>query len=65
MTADTGKSEDKDTEFFKQFDIVIATTCNKVGLDSIFFYPLKIDFLMSFWTNFSLKKIYISTGKNI
>jgi len=32
VTADTGKSEDKDTEFFKQFDIVIATTCNKEEL---------------------------------
>jgi len=29
VTADAGKSTDKDEEFFKQFDIVIATTCDK------------------------------------
>eukprot|EP00088_Acartia_fossae_P045166 TRINITY_DN4839_c0_g2_i1.p1 TRINITY_DN4839_c0_g2~~TRINITY_DN4839_c0_g2_i1.p1 ORF type:complete len:343 (-),score=96.93 TRINITY_DN4839_c0_g2_i1:253-1281(-) len=29
VTFDTGKSTEKDAEFFKQFDIVIATTCPK------------------------------------
>lgn len=29
VSADSGKTTDKDAEFFKQFDIVIATTCPK------------------------------------
>jgi len=32
VTADSGKSTDKDVEFFKQFDIVIATTCPREEL---------------------------------
>merc|ERR1712059_180325 len=47
VTADSGCSKDKNADFFKQFDLVVATTCNKEELirinsicraENIFFY---------------------------
>lgn len=47
VTADSGCSKDKTADFFKQFDLVVATTCNKEELirinsicraENIFFY---------------------------
>ena len=32
VSADSGKTQDKDVEFFKQFDVVIATNCTKEEL---------------------------------
>jgi hypothetical protein len=31
VTADTGKSSEKHADFFKEFDVVIATACSKVS----------------------------------
>ena len=32
VSADSGKTQEKDVEFFKQFDVVIATNCAKEEL---------------------------------
>ena len=32
VTADSASSEEKDAEFFKKFDVVIATTCSQAEL---------------------------------
>jgi len=32
VSADKGKTQDKDAEFFKKFDVVVATNCNKEEL---------------------------------
>ena len=32
VTADSASSEEKDTDFFKKFDVVIATTCSQAEL---------------------------------
>lgn len=32
MSADKGKTQDKDAEFFKKFDVVVATNCSKEEL---------------------------------